>query len=219
MTGATNANPLAAILGAGATAPGMANGGSFMVGGGYSAPTTTRWRCSRWRPASRWWSTATRQGRGGQVVNIDNRIIITRLGRCRHLEQAEGQPLSSRRSGCAPDGAGLIDGDRQHPPAGRGRAGRDRRAAVQDLDPDRAVGHRAAHRRMGCRALRIRHRLCGARQGRPAQRGDQAVAGPARAGLSVPLQGLVGLRGRPMSASAPATASIAAFQLVKILRH
>ena len=37
MTGATNANPLVAVLGAGATAPGMANGGSFTVGGGYSA--------------------------------------------------------------------------------------------------------------------------------------------------------------------------------------
>jgi hypothetical protein len=77
MTGATNANPLVAVLGAGATAPGMAGGGSFTVGGGYSANDN---RMAVFPVASGEEVVVNRNrdggGRGGQVVHIDNRIII-----------------------------------------------------------------------------------------------------------------------------------------------
>jgi len=76
MTGATNANPLVAVLGAGATAPGMANGGSFMVGGGYSANDN---KMAVFPVASGEEVVVNRNAgsTSGQVVNIDNRIIVT----------------------------------------------------------------------------------------------------------------------------------------------
>jgi len=76
MTGAGNSNPLVAVLGAGATAPGMAGGGSFVVGGGYSANDN---RMAVFPVASGEEVVVNRNrdgGRGGQVVHIDNRIII-----------------------------------------------------------------------------------------------------------------------------------------------
>lgn len=75
--GASNQNPLAAILGPGATAPGMANGGSFVVGGGYSANDN---RIAAFPVASGEEVVVNRnrgQGSSAQVINIDNRIIVT----------------------------------------------------------------------------------------------------------------------------------------------
>lgn len=75
--GASNDNPLAAVLGPGATAPGMANGGSFVVGGGYSANDN---RIAAFPVASGEQVVVNRNrqsGQGGQVVHIDNRIIVT----------------------------------------------------------------------------------------------------------------------------------------------
>ena len=77
-TGATNSNPLVAVLGAGATAPGMAEGGSFTVGGGYSANDN---KMAVFPVASGEQIVVNRnregrEGRGGQIVNIDNRIIV-----------------------------------------------------------------------------------------------------------------------------------------------
>jgi hypothetical protein len=76
MTGAGNANPLIAVLGPGATAPGMAGGGSFTVGGGYSA-NDNRMAVFPVASGEEIVVNRNREGRGGQVVNIDNRIIVT----------------------------------------------------------------------------------------------------------------------------------------------
>jgi hypothetical protein len=74
VAGASNANPLAALLGYGATAPGMANGGSFIVGGGYSANDN---KIAAFPVASGEQVVVNRNRQdGGKVVNIDNRIII-----------------------------------------------------------------------------------------------------------------------------------------------
>jgi hypothetical protein len=69
-------NPLDTILGAGATAPGMADGGSFVVGGGYSANDNM---IAAFPVASGEQVIVNRnraKGEGGQVIHIDNRTII-----------------------------------------------------------------------------------------------------------------------------------------------
>ena len=143
--GASNTNPLAAILGAGATAPGMADGGSFMVGGGYSANDN---RIAAFPVASGEEVVVNRSrkgNKGGQVIHIDNRTFIN--GRVdadvfAQMKVSKYQQTQRMRAGWRwPD----VNGNRQCPLAGRGRAGRIRRPALQDLDPDRDVGHRAAH--------------------------------------------------------------------------
>jgi len=75
ISGASNENPLAAILGPGATAPGMADGGSFVVGGGYSANDN---RMAMFPVASgeQVIVNRNRAGQSGQVIQIDNRTII-----------------------------------------------------------------------------------------------------------------------------------------------
>ena len=76
ISGASNENPLAAILGPGATAPGMADGGSFVVGGGYSANDN---KIAAFPVASGEQVVVNRkggQGGGATVVNIDNSIVV-----------------------------------------------------------------------------------------------------------------------------------------------
>jgi hypothetical protein len=103
LTGATNATAIDAVLGSGATAPGMANGGSFVVGGGYSANDN---RLAMFPVASGEQVVVNRtpQGGRGQVVNIDNRIIIqgtVDAGTIAQLKISRYQQAQRMRAGLA----------------------------------------------------------------------------------------------------------------------